>query len=92
MFTWFDRDSDTKGLFTPNDSVTVTVTLTGGTFDLFNRQCDGKNGLHSDFAHQRNVFDGVVRCEQTLIPIQPISCDEQIAVTIAPCEQPLIAP
>ena len=35
MFTWFDCDNDTKGRFTPNDSVTVTVTFTGGAFDLW---------------------------------------------------------
>ena len=58
----------TKGLFTPNDSinVTVTVTFTGGTFDLFDGQCDRQNGLQPIFARQRNIFDGVVRCEQTL--------------------------
>ena len=32
------------GLFTPNDSVTVTITLTGGTFDLFDGHCEGRMG------------------------------------------------
>ena len=44
-----------KGLFTPNDSVTVIViivTLTGGTFDLFHGHCKGQNGLHTHFACQ----------------------------------------
>ena len=35
-----------KGLFTPNDSVTVTLTLTGGTLD----------GLHTHFDHRCNIF------------------------------------
>ena len=39
-----------KGLFTPKHSITVTVTLTGSTFDLFDGHCDGKNRLHTDFA------------------------------------------
>ena len=51
-----------KSLFTPNDSVTITVMLTGGTFDLFDVDCDGQNGLHTHFARQRNVCDGVAWC------------------------------
>ena len=35
----------TKGLFTPNDSVTITITLTGGTFDPFDMYC--KMGMQS---------------------------------------------
>ena len=31
------------GRFTPNDS--VTVTLMGGTFDLFDEYCDGRMGF-----------------------------------------------
>ena len=50
------KELRTKGLFTPNDS--VTVMLTGGTFDLFDGQCDGQNLLHILFARQRNVFEG----------------------------------
>ena len=65
---------------TPNDSVTVTVkahlrlihtkrhnvTLTGGTFDLFDGNCDRQNGLHT---HQRSVWrwrwrNEVAQCEQ----------------------------
>ena len=41
--------------------------LTGGTFDLFDRHCDGQNGLHTHFAHQRNICDGVVCCEQAFM-------------------------
>ena len=59
-----------KGLFILNDSVTITVTLTIGTFDLFDRHCDGQNGLHTHFAHQCNVCygdcDGVAYCERAL--------------------------
>ena len=33
--------NEPSGLFTPNDSVTVTVMLTGGTFDLFDGYRDG---------------------------------------------------
>ena len=40
---------DPYGLYTPTNSVTATVTLTGGTFDLFDRYCDGQNGLHTHF-------------------------------------------
>ena len=61
---------NTKGLFTPNDSVTTTVTLIGGTFDLFDGHCDGQNGLHTHFPYKRYVCysdsDGIVQCEQTL--------------------------
>ena len=51
-------------LFTPNDSVTVTVTLTGGTFDLFDGHCDRQNGLHTHFACQCNICygDGIAWC------------------------------
>ena len=38
---WLHTFGQTKGLFTPNDPATVTVTLTGGTFDLFDGHCDG---------------------------------------------------
>ena len=37
-----------SGLFTPNHSITVNITLTGGNFDLFDRQ----NRLHTYFAFQ----------------------------------------
>ena len=55
-----------KDLFTPKDS--VTVTLTGGIFDLFDGHCNGQNGLHSNFAIQRNICygDGVAWCERAL--------------------------
>ena len=33
----------TKGLFTPTDSISATIILTGGTFDLFDGHCDGQN-------------------------------------------------
>ena len=42
-----------KGAFTPSDYVTVTVTFTVGTFDVFDGNCDGQNGLHTHFACQR---------------------------------------
>ena len=42
-----DRDGTCKGLLTPNDSVSFTVMLTDGTFDLFDGHCDGQNGLHT---------------------------------------------
>ena len=43
----------------PKDTVTVTVTLTGGIhlFDgryLFNGHCDRQNGFHTHFARHRN--------------------------------------
>ena len=54
-------------MFTPNDSVTVTVT--------FNGHCDGQNGLHTHFAYQCNVCnvcysdsDEVAWCEQAFRP------------------------
>ena len=48
------------------DPVSVTVTLTDDTFDLFDRHYDGQNGLHTHFAYQRErIRNGVVRCEQT---------------------------
>ena len=54
--------------FTLNDTVAVTITLTGGTFDLFDRICHGQNGFHTYFARQRNVCygdgDGVAWCER----------------------------
>ena len=50
-----------KGLFTPNDSVAVTLTFTGGTFDLFHRHCDEQNGLHTHFACPCN---GIAWCER----------------------------
>ena len=28
----------------------VIVTMTGGNFDLFDRHCDGQDGLHTHFA------------------------------------------
>ena len=58
----------TKGPFTPSDSVTITVALTGGTFDLYDGNCDGQNGLHTHFSHQRYGHgDGVAWREQALM-------------------------
>ena len=62
--------------FTPNDSITITITLMGSSFDLFDRHCNRHNGLHIHFSHQRNVCygdcDGVAWCQQawtlTLLP------------------------
>ena len=48
----------TKGLFTPTDSMSATIILTGGTFDLFDGHCDGQNGLHGHFAYKRKVCYG----------------------------------
>ena len=42
--------NEPKGLFTPNDSIPVTITLTD-----FDGYCDGQNGLHTHFACQCNV-------------------------------------
>ena len=37
------------------------------TFDHIDRHCDGKNGLHTHFAFQRNgILNGISRCEQTI--------------------------
>ena len=52
-----------QGLFRLNDSITITVTSTDSTFDLSGMHCDGQNGLHTYFAHQRYICDGVVCCE-----------------------------
>ena len=49
-----------KGLFTPSDSVTIIVALTGCTFDFLDGHCDGHNGLHTHFACQCNICYGVV--------------------------------
>ena len=45
----------------------VNVTLSSGTFYLFDGHCDGQNGLHTHSAHQRNVCDGVAWCERAFI-------------------------
>ena len=58
-----------NGSFTPNDSVTVIITLMGGTFDLFDDHFDGQKGLHTHFARQRNV---VAWCEQ-ILRVQTVS-------------------
>ena len=47
-----------EGLFIPNDSVTVTVTLIGGPFDLFDGHCDRQNGLHVHFPINVRFCDG----------------------------------
>ena len=39
----------------------------GGTFDLFDGDCDGQNRSHSQFSRQRNVCDGVAWCERAFI-------------------------
>ena len=50
-----------------NHHVNVNVMLTGGTFDVFDGNCDGENGLHNHFARQSSVCcDGVAPCEQGL--------------------------
>ena len=67
---------NSKGLFTPNDSVTISVMM-GGTFDLCDRYYDGQNGLHTSFACPRHVCDVVVWCEQTfgtLSLLRKINC------------------
>ena len=33
---------------------------------IFDGHCDGQNGLHTHFARQRNVCEGVASCERTL--------------------------
>ena len=66
MVKWLLIERTTEGLFTLNNSITINVTLRGGTFDLFNGHCGGKNGLHNHFARHRNVCDGVAWREQTL--------------------------
>ena len=76
-----------KGLFTPNNSITVTVTQTGSTFDLYDGHRDGKNGLHSHFVRQLNVCGGVAWCELALGPVytkrQRQCCDNSVmTVTI----------
>ena len=38
-----------------DDWVTVTVALTGRTFDLVDRHCDGQNGLCIHFVRQGNI-------------------------------------
>ena len=42
--------------------------------------------------YQRKCSHGAIATMtmMTINPIQPISCDKQIAVAIAPCEQPMI--
>ena len=54
-----------EGLFTPSYSITITIMLTGDTFDLFDRHYDG---LHTHFAYEHNICDGVAWCEQILRP------------------------
>ena len=58
------KNATSKGLFTPNDS--VTVILIGGAFDIFDEQ----NGLPTHLPLQSNVCygdsDGFDRCEQTI--------------------------
>ena len=49
-----------KCLFKPSDYVTVTVTLTGGTFDLFGKIKDAARQRYGD-------GDVVARCEQTFM-------------------------
>ena len=44
-------------------TVTVTITLMGCTFDLSDGHYDGQNWLHTHFARQCNVCDGVACCE-----------------------------
>ena len=61
-----------KGLFTPNDSVTYTVTMTlkGSIFDHFERHSHGQNGMHTHFVRQHNIWygdgNGVACCERAL--------------------------
>ena len=55
-------------LFTSNDFVTFTATL---TFHLFDRHCDGQNRRHSHFVHQHSVCyshgDPVAGCGLTFM-------------------------
>ena len=50
-----------KGLLIPNDSVPVTLTV--GPLIFLTGSVTGR--MACIFARYRNVFDGVVRCEQT---------------------------
>ena len=78
------RSATVKGLFTPNDSITVTVMLTSGTFDLFDAHCDRQNGLHTHFAHQCNIFygdgDGVTWCEHAWYPLPCKNCLQKYGI------------
>ena len=51
--------TNSKGLFTPSDYITVTVMLTGGTFDLFGKIKGAARQLYG----KRDVIPW---CEQTL--------------------------
>ena len=59
-----------KGVFTLNDSVTISILLTGGTYDLLDWHCDRQIWLHTHFAYQCNVCCGdgvgVTWCERAL--------------------------
>ena len=61
-----------KGSFTPNDSVIVSVTLTGGAFDLFHGHCNDRIGcmpilaVNVTFVCNDGDGDGVTRCGWTL--------------------------
>ena len=49
--------------------ITITVTLTGGIFDLFDGHCDGKNRVASILpVNVYNDGDGLAWCERTFTP------------------------
>ena len=40
----------------------------GDTFDLFDGHCVGQNGLHTNFARQRNIEDNLEDKKQKPLP------------------------
>ena len=48
----------------------------GNSFYLFDRYCDGQNGLHTHFARQRNVCDGVAWYERALRLLRTLYCEQ----------------
>ena len=40
-----------------------------GTFDLFDRHCDGQNGLHTHFVRQRNICYKVTESHDVKEPL-----------------------
>ena len=73
-----------KGLLILIDSVTVTATLTGGNFDLYEGTVKVRYGLYTHLTRQCNIYngdgDGVARCEKTFTKIyatNQLECEKE---------------
>ena len=80
-YTFIVRCFTLKGLFTPNDSVTVTETLTGSTLDLSDGTVKGGMGCIPV------LFVNVTFVTESLGVSEPLTCTTLTNSTLSECKK-----